>query len=159
MVIELVGAQGRGKTSHLRLISQAFPEAPVYFLHNHSAGHPLLEDIGPLVFIDSIHHLNIFQRHKLFKSGKTIVLTTHNRRFLEYQFARIAYRSYAFRGITPDILKTTILNRIKLAAGVLPEGFPTEDLEVEALIARFGDDYRAILNHLYEQFNRAAWKN
>ena len=158
MVIELSGKQGRGKTSHLRLISLLFPDAPRISLYDSTQIEPFWEEDDSLLFIDSIHHLNFFQRQKLFKSGKTIVLTTHSRRFWEYRLAGAAYRTYVFKGISPSILKTTIQNRIHLAADIPPNDFSMQESDIQALIARFGDNYRAILNHLFEQFNQHLWK-
>ena len=33
LIIELVGAKGRGKTSHLKLIHQQYPNAPIFLLN------------------------------------------------------------------------------------------------------------------------------
>ena len=153
-IIELVGAKGRGKTSHLKLIHQQYPNAPIFLLDNAKEFENIKQNTSNLIFIDSIHHLSLKQRLKLFKQNKTIVLTTHWRRFFEYRVANTTFKSYAFKGINPEKLKTILQNRIGIASNTSPAQIMLNQRIIRKLIHQFKDDYRGILNYLYEGFNQ-----
>jgi len=98
-VIELVGAKGRGKTTHLRWLQQQCPNYPIFLLNHKSTFSAIAASTAPILFVDSVHHLSIRQRIQLYQSTSKIILTTHWRRFLEYKIAGILYKSYSFKGI------------------------------------------------------------
>jgi len=154
LIIELVGAKGRGKTSHLKLIQQQNPTAPIFLLSNAKKFDSIRLIESNLIFIDSIHHLSFRQRLILFKQNRTIVLTTHSRRFLEYKIAGAAYKSYPFKGINPKKLKTILQNRIGLATNTPPNQIILDQSRITKLIQQFNDNYRGILNYLYENFDQ-----
>ena len=153
LIIELVGAKGRGKTSHLKLIQQQYPNAPIFLLNSAKEFENIKKNTSNLIFIDSIHQLSLKQRLKLFKQNKTIVLTTHWPRYFEYSIAKATFKSYAFKGISPQKLALILQNRVGLASNIPPAQIILNQRLIKKLIHQFKDDYRGILNYLYEEFN------
>ena len=151
-VIELVGAKGRGKTTHLRWLQQQCPTYPIFLLNHKSAFSAIAVSTAPIIFVDSVHHLSIRQRIQLYQSKSKIVLTTHWRRFLEYKMAGVQYKSYSFKGIDVDSLTSIIRNRIALSTNTQKEQIHFDQTIIHRLIQEYGDNYRGILNHLYDQF-------
>ncbi len=152
LVIELQGAKGRGKTSHLRLLHQLFPQAPLFPLPLPDTSSLFTPTPASLILVDSIHHLSIKQRIKLYRQTQTLVLTTHSTRRWEYQWAGKSFRCFKFRGIQAAKLKSILEKRLQLASYPRKEKINIELQVVQELIHYFGDDYRGIINHLYRQF-------
>ncbi len=151
-VVELVGPKGRGKTTHLVYLQALYPKHPIFFL---SAGPPPeIEAIpaGSLVFIDSIHHLPLGARIRLYRRYR-IVLTTHLRRAWEYRLAGVSYRSFSFRGLGEDDLVRIIERRVALALNMSAQDVPALNRNyLRTLLRRYGDDHRGILNQLFDEF-------
>lgn len=150
-IIELVGPKGRGKTTHLRYLHDQHDQAPIWFLHRDHDARELVEGTGSLVFIDSIHHLTLWQRIRVYQAYEKVVLTTHQARGWEYRLAQRPYHRFRFKGIEVALLQDILYRRLRLAAldPIAPSDIRQE--AVKGLIRRFGDDYRAIVNHLYTQ--------
>ena len=108
--------------------------------------------IDKLLFVDSIHHLNLINRLALYKSNNKIILTTHITRFIEYKLANITYKKYSIKGIEFETLKTVLINRIALSSNLKQKEVKLNDKEINLLIDKFNDDYRAILNFLFDNF-------
>jgi len=153
LAIEFLGKQGRGKTSHLKFLHQRLDQYPIYLLNANSAFSEIINNQANVVFIDSIHHLNFANRTRLFKSSKTIVYTAHWTKKIECFIARKKIHTYRFKGIDPDFLQQMINKRLLLATKkniAKKEYFTKED--IDALIIKFGDNYRGIINHLYARY-------
>ena len=63
-IIELVGKKGRGKTTHLIYLQKYFPESSILHLDKKSQFDPSILKMN-ILFIDSIHHFNFFQRKQI----------------------------------------------------------------------------------------------
>lgn len=153
IAIEFVGKQGRGKTTHLVYLQRQMPQYPIYLLNAHSNPSKLLQEKSEVIFIDSIHHLSIFNRLKLFKSKKKIIYTTHWSRKIECFLVGKKHYAIPFKGTTKEILRELLNKRLQLAASsnlYINEEF--SDTDIEVLLKQFGDNYRAIINHLYEKY-------
>lgn len=151
-IVEFVGNKGRGKTTHLKLLQQKLSQYPLFLLNSKPNFAEVFNNESAIIFIDSIHHFNLFQRIKLFRLKKTIILTTHSGRFLEYKLARKQHFRFDFKGIEVTVLKTILKNRMQVASGNTETYFEIKEEELADLIKKFGDDYRAILNYLYDEF-------
>ena len=68
LAIEFVGRKGRGKTTHLTCLQQSLPAYPIFYLNSNSKLTEIIHHPSKIVFIDSIHHLNLMERVKLFKT-------------------------------------------------------------------------------------------
>ena len=154
LAIEFLGKQGRGKTTHLRYIQQWLNVYPIFLLTKTNANlSKILDHSSDVVFVDSIHHLSLLERVQLFKVKRVIVYTTHWSRKYTCLLAGKECYSIPFKGITTDKLKRILENRLELAANSninVSEIFLERDLQ--ALIKKYGDNYRGILNYLYEQY-------
>lgn len=152
LIIELVGRQGRGKTTHLTYLHQHVPEFSIYYLTVASNYyHEILHDAAEVIFIDSIHHLNLFQRNSIFKNKKIVIFTAHYSRKHEYLFAGKRYLTIRFRGINKEILKQLVVKRLQQASTEDTE-ITLSDTELEHLISKYNDNYRGIVNSLYDKF-------
>jgi len=152
LIIEFVGKQGRGKTTHLTYLQQQIPEFPIYYLTAETNYYrEILNDAAEVVFIDSIHHLNLLQRNSIFKAKKIIIFTTHYGRKHEYLLAGKPSLKIRFRGIDKEILKQLVLKRLKHAS-TRGASIAVSDAELEHLISKYKDNYRGIVNSLYDKF-------
>lgn len=152
IIIELVGKKGRGKTLHLKYLHQVLNDYPIYLLNNNSNADEVLSTESNIVFVDSIHHISLLDRLKLYSTRKKIILTTHISRKWEYKIARKHFKSIQFNGIDKATLKTIICNRINIASGKNESNIMIPESKLDELIKIHKDDFRGILNHLYEEF-------
>ena len=154
LAIEFLGKQGRGKTTHLRYLHRQLNEYPLFLLSKTNANlHTILENKDSVVFVDSIHHLSVFERIQLFKAKRVVIYTTHWSRKYACVLTNKKHYSISFKGITVTILRNILDRRLRLASNGtihINDVFTNNDLRV--LIKRFGDNYRGILNYLYEQY-------
>lgn len=91
-----------------------------------------------------------------FRKKTSYVITTHQTKTIEFQRSKRNYCSFSFEGIQTSSLKDIISNRVHLVSN-----FPKEKIEVnmaslEKLILHFDDDFRAILNYLYDSFKKTS---
>lgn len=153
IAIEFVGKQGRGKTTHLMYLQKKIPQYPIFLLNANAKAVDLFQNKSEIVFVDSIHHLSIFERLKLFKTKKVVIYTTHWSRKLECILVGKKHQAIRFKGITKSVLREIINKRLQLAAINRLESKDTfTDQNLDQLIKQFGDNYRGIINHLYEKY-------
>lgn len=154
LAVEFLGKQGRGKTTHLLYMHNQMNHFPLYMLNAKSNITNLMHEESKVIFIDSIHHLGALNRIRLFKVKKTLVFTTHWTRKLECMVLKKKLHTIKFKGINLKLLKEIIDRRVTLASknGSPDKSGFVSDSELEILIKEFGDDYRGILNHLYERY-------
>ena len=152
ILLELTGKKGRGKTTHLKLLHSRNPQSELFCLDkgtNLFGG--IISSAAPMIFIDSIHHLNLSERSKIYKLPKQIVFTTHFTRWLETRLSSNKFVSYKIKGITLENLKEMIRNRVEIAA-VEVDQIEINEKAIEQLMVKYGDDYRSILRKLYTNF-------
>lgn len=61
--------------------------------------------------------------------------------------------SYDFNGIDKSILANIIRKRLELAAIQEIGANTINEHQSQVLIKKYGDDYRAIINHLYKEYS------
>ena len=154
LLIEFVGKQGRGKTTHLTHLQQHLQQYPIFLLNASSNYHSILEHPSDIVFIDSIHHIPFIQRIKIYKTKRVVIFTTHWTRKWESLFSKKTFHQIQFSGITQDKLSQIIQNRIELAIQDKNIDIQLNQSEIKRLIKIYGDDYRGIINHLYDKFQQ-----
>lgn len=154
--IQFIGRQGRGKTTHLRLLAGAFQEGSLHLLPRHSSANILLADPARVLFIDSIHNLSFRERRTLFRRSATIIFTTHLTRRPECWSVGMPLRSYQFKGLDTEVLTAIIRARTQDAMVDPKEQWEVDPGVVRELIRKFGDDYRGILNYLYQNTDLPA---
>jgi len=151
--IEFLGRQGRGKTTHLHWIANKLNNIPLYQLTAESNLEELYEDKSEVLLIDSVHHIPIHKRIGLFKSKKTILFTTHWTRKFECILVGKPLKTIRFKGINPQKLDLIINKRLLIAR---KEGMKNiaeiTQQEIKDLIIRHKDNYRGIINELYDRY-------
>lgn len=154
IIIEFAGKRGRGKTTHLKHLHQVFfPTAPLSVIKVKSQYKELQKQPKKLVFIDGIYHLTLFQRLKIYKAFNKIVLTTHQTRWSEYKITQRIHKSYRFKELDLETLKTIIKKRLDLTVVTAPkEKYILDEAYLRKLLQHYGDDIRSILNTLYKDF-------
>lgn len=153
LAIEFLGKKGRGKTTHLIYLQQVLQEYPIFLLKVGSSVVEIIKDASPIVFVDGIHHLSFKDKILLFKTKEKVIYTTHWSRKLTCFIAKKDLYSIAFKGIDVGILKEILNKRLLLASAVkLNTEMLFNDKEVTMLIKKYGDDYRGIINYLYEYY-------
>lgn len=153
LLIELIGKQGRGKTTHLTFLHQQLEKTPIFYLHAGANDYQkILADKSEVVFIDSIHHLNIYQRLQVFRAKKIVIFTTHFTRKYEGLAVRKPTKQIRFEGIDKTLLRALVTKRLQLTSSKSGKELIVSDFELEQLIAQYGDNYRGIVNHLYDKF-------
>lgn len=151
-LIQFLGKKGRGKTTHLIHLHQFFPSAPLLLL-DRNPDLSFLDDLpDDLLFIDSIHHIPLIRRIKLFKKVNTIIFSTHVSRNLEARIAAKKIVTIPFKGISVDHLTKILRQRIQQSLRNSKQSFELDQIIVQQLIKQFGDDYRGILNYLFDKF-------
>lgn len=155
-IIEFVGEKGRGKTTHLSMLHQYFFTTPIYYLDRINTHKSIKE--SPILFIDSVGNVPFVKRLKLWsKKNVTYIVTTHKSRKHEYKLCGRNYFSYVFHGITELELKEIIARRVSLSSNKSKDAIDLDSIILKKLIACYGDDFRAILNFLYDNFNLNAY--
>ncbi|WP_298781934.1 hypothetical protein [uncultured Polaribacter sp.] len=150
--IEFLGKQGRGKTTHLIYLQKQMTEYPIFLLNSSSTITDIINNKASIVFIDSIHHLNIFERVKLFKIKEKVIYTTHWSRKLDCYLAGKKHYCIKFKGINKETLLKILNKRLQLASYLEKEKESFTTNEIKLLIKKFGDNYRGIINYLYEKY-------
>lgn len=152
LAIEFIGRQGRGKTAHLMFLHKKMEDYPLFLLDEKTEATELLNNKANIIFIDSIHHLSFSDRVKIFKAKKTVIYTTHWSRKMTCLLANKNKHTIRFKGINEKTLYKILNKRLRLASYGDFEKNTISTNEVKELINTFGDNYRAILNHLYEKY-------
>lgn len=153
ILIQFVGKQGRGKTTHLKYLHQHLGHFPIFYLNKDSDFEDLINHSSPVIFVDSIHHMNVFHRQTLFKTDKTIIFTTHWTKKLECMAVNRRLHSISFKGIDENKLQIILNKRLALAShNTLDKTEIFTLVESKLLIQKFGDNYRGIINYLFEQY-------
>ena len=162
-VVQFIGEQGRGKTTHMRAlharVQRALEEranveggaAPVPYLYFPEEGaHPEIPWSARVLFLDETQRLSWWKRRRLWRSGKGLAIATHDDHSRELERAGIAHEVVWVEGLSLEKLEAIVQRRFEWARrgeGDVP-WLEREDLE--ALIERFGDDLRAIELVLYD---------
>jgi hypothetical protein len=147
-VAQFLGEAGRGKTTHLLALRGHFPEA--VYVHVGEGERPVLPEAGVL-FVDETQRLTPRARLRLFRRARVLALGTHEDHSAELSRAGVPFQTLEVGGVDLGRLERIVQARLQAARrgpGPLPQ-VPRRSLE--ALVARFGDDVRAIEHELYER--------
>jgi hypothetical protein len=143
-----VDPPGRGKTTHLAAVSARLPGAPLIRIPLDEPP-PALPD-APVLLIDELHLVPPRARARLFARGPGLVATTHGEHARELARAGLAHEVVRVGGLTPARLLAVVERRVEWARrgpGPVPRLGPEA---AAALVARHGDDLRAIIDVLYD---------
>lgn len=153
IAIEFLGKQGRGKTTHLIWLQQQLQNYPIFHLEKGAKLSEIVQHNSNIVFVDSIHHLSFKERIQLFKSKKAVIYTTHYTRKVSCLLAQKPMKTIRFKGIDTKTLGKIIQNRLLLAQNETSMQQTTfSESELKKIIQKYGDNYRGIINKLYENY-------
>ena len=150
--VEFVGDCGRGKSTHLHALWGHFPSAPYVRVAEQPRG--LRAPSAAVIFVDEAQFLSWWQRRRLFRRAASFAVGTHESLAGVFRRAGLEYETVAVGGVDVDKVQAMITRRLewaRRAEGQLPRVTPAA---VGELVARHGDDLRAIEHHLYEVFQR-----
>ncbi len=152
-VMQFVGHCGRGKSAHMRALHAHFSDAPWLYFAAHEP-HPKLPapTRTPLLFLDETQRLSWFVRQRLWRSACTLIIATHRDHRKEFFARNVRFIHRDVGGLTRELLDRIIRRRFHWAARdpSRPVKIEISPEQIDALIARHGDDLRAILATLYE---------
>ena len=156
--LQLMGRQGRGKSTHLHAIHTRFSWLPVSYVEPDSKLHiPHAE----VVFVDESQRLTARARRRLFRRRASFVLATHQNHEEELRDAGLCVETIRVGSSDPRSLRAMVDRRIewaRLAPGPLPA---VPDCLLQQLSNKHHDDLRAICDALYDhmQQRKHAQKN
>jgi hypothetical protein len=147
-VLQVLGAAGRGKTTHLVAWHHATPSSAYEYVPEGS-DRIRTKPLPAFFFLDEAQRLNRRQLARLFANVPRLVVATHDDLS---RFSRRPVRSLELRGIEPWKLARIVSLRIE-AARRNPGPLPTlSDASLSKLLLQFGDDLRAMEGYLYDRF-------
>lgn len=155
ITIELVGRKGRGKTTHLRALSNYIKNCEYIQLSSQNRMFST-NDKTNIYIIDSIHHLAIAKRLSLWKQKDcSFIISTHVSKTLEFIGISRKYKSYKIGRNSKIDLQLLIQKRIALASDI--EDYRKVELDntvLTNLARKHKSDKRTILNNLYNSFRK-----
>ncbi len=153
-IIQLLGKKGRGKTLHLNYIHQNIPESSIVYLEKGADLSRYKLNTQNVLCIDSIHHLSMLQRLQLYKSYPKLIFTSHRNRSWELKFLGKSVHTVPFKGINEKVLSEIICKRLDNAQYKNLTIYEKIEIRNQSqnLIKKFGDDYRSIINYLYDHY-------
>jgi hypothetical protein len=144
-----LGDCGRGKSTHLHALHALHPSAPLTYV---GPGERPRIPAAPVVFLDEVQRLSSRRRARLFRRRASFVLGSHQDHGAELERAGLRVTTVRVGGVDAHRLEHILARRIEAARrapGPVPR-IPRDTLE--ALTRQFGDDLRAIEDHLYGVF-------
>lgn len=152
--VEFVGASGRGKSTHLRVMAERMPEAA--YVHVHEDRPPPEMPDRPVLCVDEAQFLPPRRRRALYRSDANLALGTHTSLADEVAATGRAVDTVSLneRGADADLVRQIVAKRLEWArrgGGDVPT---LSDDAVAWLLDHYRDNLRAIEHHLYAVFQR-----
>ena len=151
--VQFVGEKGYGKTTHLLAIARHFPDCA--YVHIPEGQRCTIPADGEPLLIDEAQRLTLYQRWSVLRSGRRLILGTHQDLAQALGRARRPVLTLAADRLTDAARVHTILNtRIQFArraAGPTPS---ITEATASRLFAQFGSDLRSIEHSLYHVFQQ-----
>lgn len=153
-VVQYVGEKGHGKTTHLLKIRDAFPDCGYVHIPE---GERRSVPLGNPVLVDEAQRLTRWQRRRLFREDRALVLGTHQDFQPQLQKAGRQITTIAACGQTSlNRMRQIVIDRIEFArrdSGPVPT-VPDETLK--RLLQSEGGDIRTMLQILYDSLQTMA---
>jgi hypothetical protein len=152
-VVQFVGEKGFGKTTHLLAIAARFPQSA--YLHIPEGESARIPVDGEPLLVDEAQRLTFWQRIRLFRSDRSLVLGTHRDFTCQLLRAGRSVLTLAADRQTNADQVSAILNARILA--VRRDDAPTPCITAATahrLFLQFGSDIRSMQHSLYEVFQQ-----
>jgi hypothetical protein len=159
--LQLLGDAGRGKTARLARLGSAFPGSAYVYLPEDEPLPAIPElSASPLALrLDEAQRLPRRRRKKLFREaarrGLSLALASHEDLGAELEAAGLKEMTRVVAGLDPHRLRAIVARRLAWASAGVCRVPDLDDATAERLLARFGDDLRALLDHLYDTLQAA----
>lgn len=147
-VVQVLGAAGRGKSTHLLAWHHATPSSAYEYIPEGSDG-LRTQPLPSCFFVDEAQRLSRRELARLFQSVPRLALATHDDLS---RHTRRPVRTMVLRGLDAPRLARILSARIEAArraSGPVPT---VSDQALSNLLLRFGDDLRSMENYLYDVF-------
>lgn len=147
--VQFLADHGRGKTTHLRLLHQAFQGAPYVKLKENEKVKINKSEVN---FIDSFELLSKWERRRLYRSLNSFAFTSHQDLRTELERAGFKVVTCKISCSSTEKLLKIFQKRVEHARrgpGALPL---VSKGTVCSLVSRYQDDIRAMENDLYGKF-------
>lgn len=156
VAVQFIGRSGHGKSTHLALLHQHFPDAP-YLKFNARQSHPSIPN-APVLFLDETQRLPFFRRDRIWRRAQSLVIGTH----WPHQFSlrRAGFRpiTHHVRGLDADAVQQMAMRRIERAR--LDDGRESVGISAEfahQLTRQYRGNVEAIVDALYDHFYDRAY--
>jgi len=147
-VVQVMGEAGRGKTTHLLAWHHANPSSD-YEYSAEGVDRIRTCPLPELFFVDEAQRLTRRELRRIFDWVPRLVIATHEDLSAH---TRRSVRTLWLRGMDAERLAAVLQRRIE-AARRGPGPIPClSHAAIAALLARFGDDLRAVESYLYDVF-------
>ena len=159
--LQLLGDAGRGKTARLARLGSAFPGSPYVYLPEDEPlpAVPALVSVPLALRLDEAQRLPRRRRRRLFREaarkGHSLAIASHENLGAELEGAGLAVTTRVVAGLDAAQLGAIVARRLTWASGGCCRLPALDHATAERLVARFGDDLRALLDHLYDIFQAA----
>jgi hypothetical protein len=150
--VQFIGEAGRGKTTHLLALHASFPAAP--YVHFPDDGPLPPVPRAALLFLDELQRLPAAARRRVLRRDGSFAIASHRDHTRELQSCGVQVHSVRLQGCDVARLEAIVQRRIEWARrgpGAVPRLSPAA---AQRLVDRFGDDIRAVEEHLYFRFQR-----
>jgi hypothetical protein len=149
--LQIIGQKGYGKTTHLLSIATHFPAA--VYIHIPEGEHVVIPAAGEPLLIDEAQRLTLWQRFRVFRSRRTLVLGTHRDFTQHLKWAgRAVLTLDAARHTTPERIEQILNDRIRSVRRSSASIPVVTSATAQKLYALYGHDLRSIQHHLYDVF-------
>jgi hypothetical protein len=157
-IVQLVGPCGHGKTTFLlslcRYLSHHLESEPGYVYVPPESPYPGIPSATPLV-VDEADRLPSRQRRQMLNATGLLAIATHRDIASFFPQNRFEIRTFHVANRGNPVRLAAMLNRRVRASAVGNGPIPRISvLQASRLIARFGDDIRAIEEFLYDAFQQ-----
>jgi hypothetical protein len=151
--IQFLGRRGSGKSTHVLALRRHFPGAP--YIHIAQGARVLDIPPVPVHFIDEMQRVPWPRRWRILRRRASFVISSHRDHSWEFRWAGLRFETVRLGGLTVERLQAIVDRRIEWVRRRADLPVPTvSPTALAALIARYGDDVRAIECHLYEAYQR-----
>lgn len=151
-VVQYVGEKGHGKTTHLLKLRAAFPSCGYVHIPE---GERRSVPAGDPVLVDEAQRLTRWQRRRLFREDRALVLGTHQDFHAELQKAGRQITTISACGQTSlNRLRQIVIDRIEFARRDLGPVPTVPDRTLKRLLQSEGGDIRSMLQILYDALQK-----
>lgn len=143
------GHAGRGKSTHLRALHDRFAELPYTYLGPEASSRTPIPR-ATVHFVDEVQRLGPGSRRRLFRRRASLALASHEDLRAPLEARGYTVRDVEISGLDRPRLEQIVVRRLDWAARPGSARTTIDRARLDALLARHGDDLRAIQDTLFD---------